>query len=209
MSKVLSVLALFTLTACGAEVARVDLANAKKTPEPERDTTFHSRGGGVLGHGRSVRPDTPTITVRLTRITMSKDNRFGNTLEVVVTNTGPVPVALPIGTDPVLLLAPSQHDRRYLTFTIMSVDGAHRGGSAESASNSEHPETSALLQPGDTAVFILPFFPGPRVREAARAGDSPQYRVSLWLGRKTMDKGADWSEPLGAQVPSENTLPLP
>ncbi len=166
MSRMLSLLILFALAAGGAEVARVDLANAKRTPEPGGVRSSSGRGGGVLGHGKSVRPKTPTLSVRLTRIALNKDP-FRNTLEVVVTNTGTAPLSLPIGTDPVPLLEPPQPDRRYLTFSIMSLDGA-RGGSAESASNSEHPETSALLQPGDTVTFILPLSPGPDMTKAAR-----------------------------------------
>jgi len=208
MTKMRGLLVLFPLLACGRQAARVDLATAKKTPEPQEVTTGYSRGGGVFDHLGPVQPDTPTLSVRLNRITMGS-GCCGNTVEVVVTNTGPAAVAIPIGADPVPLLAPSRHDRRYLAFSITSGDGAHRAGSATSASNSEHPETSALLEPGDTAVFILPLYPGPRAIEAARAGMSPRFSVSVWLHRQVIDNGKDWSEPVGHEIRSENTLPLP
>ncbi len=139
---------------------------------------------------------------------MSADGRHGGTLEVVVTNTGTAPLSLPIGTDPVPLLEPSQHDRRFLTFSITSLADA-RGGFAESASNSEHPETSALLQPGDTVTFILPLSPGPDMLKAAQAGNGPRYRADLSLCRKVIDNGIDYNEWLGDRIRSENALPLP
>lgn len=194
------------------QVAFVDLSAPAKTTDTGSRTGW-VRGGGVLYHGNAPHPlpGTPTVSLRLTRIITKKDGALVRDIaEVVVTNTGPAPISIPIGADPVPLLASTEKDRRFFVFDVTLGRGAHYIGSAVAASNTERPESSATLQPGDTVMFWLPAGGWlPNSEPPDRDSSNRDVSVSVQLNRKTLENGKDWTEAVGDPVHSRNVLPLP
>jgi hypothetical protein len=161
------------------------------------------RSGGVPHHGEASHPATRTLSIslRLTRILANVQNAC----EIVVTNTGQSPIDIPIGSDTIRLLDSREEDRRYFVFAVTLGNDSHHIGLAMSASNSAHPESRAMLQPGDTVIFKLPvtYWSG---REQSRGG---KVAVLVLLNRKAIESGKEWTEAAGDVIHSENSLPLP
>jgi hypothetical protein len=166
----------------------------------------------VLGHGGPRRsPETPSIGLKLTRIIKSTESpSLKDVVEVVLTNTGQTPISIPIGTDTVPLLAPTETERRYLSFAVRAGPGiADTVATAMSAANSGHPESRAVLKPGDTAVFKLPISGYYMVGSKTAAADKLTIGVSVTLNRKMIDGGIDYNEQIGDSINSDNVLPRP
>jgi hypothetical protein len=205
MTTKLLLLALLPLAYAG-QVASVDLSKEKVPSSlPE---VVSVRGGGILGRGQAHKPpEAPPIRLVLTRmIARSTGILTRYSVEVVMTNTGNVPMSIPIGTDTDSLLAPTQHDRSALEFTsALATSGKllMQSGVA-SASSSEHPESSAALRPGDSVVFLLPV-------GMWRPDKAPteEISVSVQRQRKVVEGGTDWTDSIGPKIRSENSLPLP
>jgi hypothetical protein len=203
----------FFLFGSGKQVAFVDLSLPARTPEigPQ---SGHVRGGRVYDGGiTGPQPGTPPVSLKLNRvISMKEDGFIKDVVEVVMTNIGNIPLTVPIGDDPVPLLQPTEKDRRYFEFVVTLHEGkAVRGiGAVRSATNSNHPESSALLQPGDTVVFWLPAGTWqPTAPPTSESDANQEVSVSVSSNRKVIDKGRDVTDVLGEDVHSENTLPMP
>ncbi len=198
----------------GKQVAFVDLCLPPKTPEPEGQITS-IRGGGIYDGGATAHPaaGTPPISVKLTQIITTKDGPFlRDTVEAVITNTAKSPISVPIGDDPVPLLGSTERGRWSFVFhvTIADEKNPRHIGAAVSAANSDHPESSVLLQPGDTVLFWLPAGTWmPKASGADPQAAIPEVSVSVWLSRKVVDNGRDFTDVVGEPVNSQNTLPLP
>jgi len=79
-----------------------------------------------------------------------------------------------------------------------------------SASNSGRPESSAILQPGDTALFWLPAGVwGAREESADQREPNPDVTVVLSLNEKVIDGGVDYNQMIGEEAPAQNSVPLP
>jgi hypothetical protein len=194
----------------GRQVAFVDLSQPPRTPETSHEV--HVRGGGIYDGGVShPLPGTPTVTVKLNQIVETKEESFvKDVVEVVLTNTSKTAISIPIGDDPVPLLAPSEQDRRYFEFVVKLVDKKRTIDVAVSASNSGHPESSAVLQPGDTALFWLPAGTwGAQTKSPGQSEPNPDLTVVLSLYKKVIDGGTDYNQMVGEKVPAQNSLPLP
>lgn len=204
------VILMFLAVAFAKQVAFVDLS-APPRSEQTGPRTFNVRGSRVYDGGlRGPQPGTPPVTLRLTRVTTIKDGTaLRDIVEVVMTNAGRAPISIPIGTDATQLLAATEKDRRSFEFSVTLAKSGRIIATATSASDSGHPESSAVLQPGDTAVFWLPA--GSWLPSPPQEGEetNPEVRVSVSLNRNVLDKGKDWTELVGEPVHSQNTLPLP
>lgn len=200
----------FLLLMSGRQVAFLDLSVPPRTLEPSSHGGC-GFGGGVLYHGNAPHPlpGTPPVSLKLTRVITAKDGPFiKDTVEVVVTNIGKTAISVPIGDDPVPLLAPTEKDRSYLEFKVTLAGRKYPVALAKLASNSEHPESSAVLQPDDTVVLWLPGGKwDPKFQR--EAGTSPEVSVSVTLMRKAVINGADCDGTIGEEVHSQNSLPLP
>jgi hypothetical protein len=205
--KLICLATLSALLAWSRVVAHVDLTAPPKTPEAA-SSVYSVRGGGVLGHGGKPRPAAGTPPLSLTLLSVTPRTRNGALtaeLEVALTNSGDAPVAVPIGTDPVPLLASGARGRRYVVFVVTLQDGAHVG-SATAASNDDHPDSVATLQPGDSVFYKLPLI---AVSSDVAGGSLRKVGVSASFNRKVLDRGVDWTEPAGDSIKSENSLRLP
>jgi len=197
---------LFTLLplAYGGQVASVDLSK-EKVP-PHLSGTRSVRGGGLLGGARGA-PAPPPIRLVLTRIIpRSTGVSTHYAVEVVMTNTGDAPVSIPVGTDTDSLLDARHQGRSTLVFSSALASSGKRlvQSGATSASNSDRPESSALLQPGDSVVFLLPVGIWPPDK-----APTEEISVCVHQERKVVDGGTDWTEMAGPEIRSVNSLPLP
>lgn len=194
----------------GKQIAVVDLpAPWEIKTQDNGPKTIHVRGGGRAYDSPVTRPlpGAPTINVRLGRVTQNPGGLFlTDSIDVVLTNTGDGPLSVPIGTDPVPLLRPPAKDRRVFFFNITLGKAGRRLGFASSASNGEHPESSLVVQPGDSVDFKVTFLRPP---EDAPAHPTQEISASVRVNRNVLDKGIDWIEEVGEPVFSENTVPLP
>jgi len=214
--KMRAIYATFTLLALlprthGKQAAFVDLSASPTAPEPKGQAVA-IRGGGVLYHGNAPRPlpGTPPVSLTLRRVISVRDGAaVKDIVEVIMTNVGKAPISIPVGTAPVSLLAANEKNRRFLDFSVRSGRNGRLLGSARSASSEGHPESTATLQPGDTAVFWIPagiWRPDAATSENAEAQEAT---LSVLLHRKVLENGTDWIEAVGEPVYSQNSLPLP
>jgi hypothetical protein len=202
----------FLPLAYGRQVAFVDLSRPVRRPDtgpgkPYPPHPEYLRGGGVVGHGAPKSPVPLPIRLVLTRIIPARAGiQVRYIAEVVMTSEGEAPISVPIGADADSLLASTQHNRRDLVFTAAfakSGRGLAQSG-ATSASNSEHPESSASLERGDAAVFLVPLG-----NWSAEKAPPDAIIVSVQQKLKVVDGVTDWTEPVGPELRSENALPLP
>jgi hypothetical protein len=165
-------------------------------------------------HPASYRdPETPTVSVELTRVVASAEKgATGDSLEVVLTNTGKEEIAIPVGDDPVPILAPYAADRRELSFWVLAAGGARDlVGSGTAVSSAAYPDSQAHLAPGDSVAYKLPI--NRRLASnllASRHGTVLQLTVRVQIGRVvTQVDGVDLHQQLGDEIRSENSLPWP
>src|SRR5579862_879219 len=148
------------LANAGRQIAYVDLTRPPKEPPSTASASFAFRGGGLIGHG-TVAPlyTALPLSIKLIRFVPSTDRvSWKEAVEIIVTNTGAKAIYLPIGTEDVTLLVPTAKERRYFLLLVRLGDEASDiVGTVMAASNSEHPDSSAILQPGDSVVFKIPF----------------------------------------------------
>jgi hypothetical protein len=194
----------------GRQVAFVDLSQPPRTPDVSHEG--HVRGGGIYDGGVThPLPGTPTVSLRLNQIIETRDGSLvKDVVEAVLTNTGKSAISIPIGDDPVPLLERTEQNRRYFEFAVRLPKAKRSIDVAVSASNSGHPGSSAVLQPGDTAVFWLPAgIWSARAESPDQHEPNPDVTVILSLYEKVIDGGIDYSQMLGEEVPAQNSLPLP
>jgi hypothetical protein len=202
-------LAFFSLAA-GRQVAFVDLSQPPRTPDTSHEV--HTRGGAVYDGGVThPLAGTPSVSVKLNQIIETKEESFvKDVVEAVLTNTGTTAISIPIGDDPVPLLASTEQNRLYFEFAVKLLNTKRIIDVAVSASNSGHPESSAVLQPGDTALFWLPAGTWSRqTKPPVKSDPNPDLTVVLSLHKKVIDGGIDYNQMVGEEVPAENSLPLP
>ncbi|MBV9760723.1 MAG: hypothetical protein JO340_09170 [Acidobacteriaceae bacterium] len=170
------------------------------------------RGGRIYDGGiKHPLPGTPTVSLRLNQIIETKDGTLvTDVVEAVLTNTGSKAITIPIGDDPVPLLKSGEPNRRYFQFAVKLANAKRFIAVVTSASNSGQPESSAVLQPGDTALFWLPAGSW-RAREesADQREPNPDVTVVLSLNEKVIDGGVDYNQMIGEEVPAQNSVPLP
>lgn len=129
-----------------------------------------------------------------------------------MTNTGKTPLSVPIGDDPVPLLAPTEKDRRAFAFDVQLREGrsTRHIGTARSACNSAHKECNVVLQPEDTILFWLPAGTWQEITHPPSADDFDQrVSVSVSSTRMITEGGENITEYPGEPVNSENQLPMP
>lgn len=188
------------------QVAFVDLTIGPKTPETATGTV-NASGGGLYDH-RGPAPGTPTISVKLVRVTAYTEGKAAReAVEVEVTNRGDKEISVPVGTDPNSSLAPGQQDRQFLRLSVQSgSDSQAIVASARAATNRSHPE-SVVLHTGESVVFRLPFDQsGWGVARAKSAGSNPELRASVTLWRLVVRDGEDWNVQVGDAIKSENAV---
>jgi hypothetical protein len=199
-------LAAVCLPSPSQQVAFVDLTIPPKTPETIT-STVRASGGGLYDHGGPA-PGTPTISVKLLRVTTYKEGQAArDAVEVEVTNRGAKEISVPVGADPNSSLAPGQQDRQYLWISVQSGDDLLATvASARAATSRAHAE-SIVLHNGESVVFRLPFDKsGWGVDRAKSAGESPELRASVTLWRVMVRDGEDWNVQVGDPIKSENAL---
>jgi hypothetical protein len=199
--------------ATGKQIAYVDLTLPPKTPELNTSGTQTNRhsGGGVYDR-RAPDPQTPPVSVKLSRILSSADSGGpGDSVEVVLTNTGEKEITIPIGNDPVPILAPYATDRRELRFRVLAGEDAYDlVGWGTSVSSAAYADSLAHLAPGDSVTYRLPIDRSiANRRRALRNGAGLQLTVRVQLGRVIIDQGSDLHADAGGEIRSENSLPWP
>jgi hypothetical protein len=195
------------LFASAREVAFVDLTGPAKTPDLRTSAKTTVRGGGAVTGRPGMSPSTLPVSVEIRGIYPYADRVTGapkEAIEVALTNTGKSEISLPIGDDPVPLLAPAEaaHDRRYLNFEVncgVGVEGLIDW--ADSAANSAHPESIAKLAPGDTAVFRLPFnTETAKNKRKDRNGAVLEVSVTVTQYWRIVEDGEDVEQQVGAPI---------
>jgi hypothetical protein len=193
--------------ASAQQVAFVDLTVPPKTPPAPVATTVRVSGGRLYDHPGPA-PGTPTISVRLVRLTTYTEGKAtGDAVEIEVTNRGDREMSLPTGTDPYLSLAPGEEDRQYLKLTVQAgTDLQAIVASERATTNRAHPE-SVIVHVGERVVFRLPFAKtGSGVARAKSAGAHPELTASVSLWRVVVRDGEEWNVQVGDEIKSENTL---
>lgn len=206
MTPKLFLLALLPL-AFGEQVAFVDLSK----PDLSSGQQYPLRSenvmmGAVLGHGEKKTPASPIRLVINEIIPERAGILVRYVAKVVLTNEGDAAMSVPVGPQADSLLEPAQHNRNALVFTAAFAKSGRAllQAGATSASNSEHPESSVILQRGDSAVFLLPLGSWPADRPP-----SDEIIVKVQRQRKVVEDGKDWTQYLDPIIRSENALPLP
>lgn len=189
----------------GQQVAIVDLTVPPKTPEPANSITRSAGGKAYDRPGPS--PGTPTVRVRLLRITTyTERGSTKHAIEVLLTNIGSGPQSIPIGTDPNSTLAHGEQNRQYITLTVKTGSSPRdMVASQRAATSSTHPE-SISLHPGESVLYRLPI-PMSDSTGAGAGKPIPEVTVSVQLHRIVVDNGEDWNLQVGDEITSENSLP--
>lgn len=191
----------------GRQIAVVDLSRAEtKLSQPYPPHSENVRGGGVLRQSAAKLSATSPLHLVISRIIPARTGAMLQYVaEVVITNTGGAPISIPIGVDADSLLAAPQHDRNALVFTAALEGGRELAqAGATSASNSEHPESLAKLEQGDSVVYLVPLG-----RWSAENVPADEVIVSVQLENKALKGDTDWADRVGARLRSENAMPLP
>jgi len=197
--------------ASGKQAAYVDLTIPAKTQDINTNTIYRHTGGRVFDR-RGPDPQTLPLSAKVTRVLSSTENGPGtDSLEVVLTNIGAKEVTVPIGNDPVLILAPYAADRREVTFMVFAGTGAHETvGWVKSVSSAAYPDSVAHLAPGDSVTYKLPI-DGQRANKTRAAHDGATLQLTVWaqFGKVVIDAGSDLHVDVGEEIRSENSLPWP
>ena len=196
------------LPAPGQQVAFVDLTAPPKTPERSTGTSRFA-GGRIYDHPGPA-PGTPTMSVKLVRVTTYTEGKATrDAVEVEVTNRGVKEMSVPVGKDYVSSLAAGEQDRQYLSFTVRAGnDPQATVASARAATNRAHPEV-VVLHLGESVVFRLPFASSGSGVDRAKSINANLTKVelaasvSVWV---VAPDGEDSNVQVGDAIQSENTL---
>ena len=209
MTRTLACVAFFL--ASGKQIAYVDLTVPPKTPEINTSSIYRATGGRVYDRP-GPDPRTMPVSVRLGRVLSPAEKGVRkDSVEVVVTNTGEKEITVPIGDDPVPILAPYATDRRELHFTVFAGDeSSDVVGFGDSVSSAAYPDSLAHLAPGDSVTYRVPIDRSlaNKKRELLR-GAGLQLTVRIHLGRVVIDQGSDLHSQVGDVIRSQNSLPWP
>lgn len=203
----------------GRRVATVDLTAVPKNDVPKNQSfgpaSASGRAGGVLGpSGYPIPPHVPfPVNVKILDFAKSSNPApWSVALEVAVTNTGTEPVWVPVGTDWAKLLAPSARGRRLLGLSVWTVGNHGRpgwvGGSA-AVSNEDDPQSAIELSPGDYVIYKVSVdgrVEGLSACVQNAGNDGCRVTVMAGLDQKTLDHGADYSEPISDPIQAVNSL---
>jgi hypothetical protein len=141
-----------------------------------------------------------------------------DSVEVVLANTSEKEIALPIGDDPDLTLAPYATDRSELSFVVVATNidvqaapVTRMVGSGYAAASATQSGTLAHVAPGDSVTYKLPINRW-RADQARRLvqGAELQLGVEVVFHRvESKPDGSDWYQTVGGTIRSENKLAWP
>lgn len=144
------------------------------------------------------------VELQLVRITAGSERGGSDeAVEVLVTNTGSGPLAIPTGTADELLSS-DMKDRRILKLSVQTQSKPVVGlGGASAKSNNSHLESSTILRQGECLVFKLPL----ALQAYGPLAETPvQIRVVASIAPMVNESGTDYNEQISDEVVSINTL---